>query len=127
MGFQPGSKTRVSSAISTGSGALSSVGAGTLLVILAKTMPEGSLLKDILLWAAPSVTIIFNMLWLWAKNNIVRHFEQDIKHYFERRKFEKETEEVLRDLREMCQLPLLNHRFRRGLRKQALRLTSFSL
>ncbi|MDN6887853.1 hypothetical protein QMO14_30200 [Variovorax sp. CAN2819] len=40
-------------------------GGGTLLALVASSLPEGNALKPWLLWAAPSASVAFSVVWLW--------------------------------------------------------------
>lgn len=50
------------------------MGGGTLIAILASTLPDG-LLKTILIWVAPAATVTFSALWIWSRKRIVNYFE----------------------------------------------------
>jgi hypothetical protein len=56
----------------TGAGA-AGVGGGTLLVVIANSLPENNKLKPWLIWAAPSVSVFLGGLWLWLQVKIANH------------------------------------------------------
>jgi hypothetical protein len=47
------------------------VGAGTLLVLIANTLPEGHWAKPFLVWAAPSLTVVSTAAWYWIQHRVI--------------------------------------------------------
>lgn len=59
------------------------VGGGTLVAIIATSLPEG-ILKTILIWLAPATTLTLSALWIWARKKIIDHvIEREIKAEFD--------------------------------------------
>ncbi len=46
-------------------------GGGTLLVVLANALPEGSQWKHTLVLVAPSISVTLSVIWLWVQKEIV--------------------------------------------------------
>ena len=52
------------------------VGGGTLLMMLAYSLPDGSKIKPLLLWASPTVSVCLSAIWVWIKAvNWIRDWE----------------------------------------------------
>jgi hypothetical protein len=57
------------------------VGGGTLVAIIASALPDG-LLKTILIWLAPIVTLALTAAWIWARAKIVEYLQgRDLERY----------------------------------------------
>lgn len=48
-------------------------GGGTLLMAVASSLQEGSRLKPLLMWAAPSVSVFLSGLWLWIQFKVTNY------------------------------------------------------
>jgi hypothetical protein len=61
----------------TPSGA-SAVGAssGTLVAIIANSMPDNNPLKPWLILAAPSVSVLFGAIWVWLRNKVIKYVRE---------------------------------------------------
>jgi len=52
------------------------VGGGTLLVLLAQSLPDDSVLRSWIVVLAPSVSVALSALWLWIRREIDRQIER---------------------------------------------------
>lgn len=67
------SKITKSTASKAGAG-VAGAGGGTLLIVVAKLLPEGHFLKSILPLAAPSIAVTLSALWLWLQVEIINYW-----------------------------------------------------
>lgn len=66
------------------------VGGGTLLVVIANSLPSDHWARDILLWAAPAASVTLTGLWLWVQRRV-----PEIYHERRRRKAIREAKQSL--------------------------------
>ena len=64
----------VSAADTAGAGA-AGVGGGTVVSVLASSLPDG-FAKTVLIWLAPTATVAASALWIWARRRVVAHFDE---------------------------------------------------
>jgi len=61
------------------------VGGGTLMVAIASTLPEDSLIKPWLMYAAPATSVALSAIWLWSQLEIANYMrDRKIKVLAER-------------------------------------------
>lgn len=69
------------------SAGLAGAGGGTLLTIIANSLPEGSVWKPWVLYLAPSFAVLLSAIWLWTQRQIASHFrEREVSDLFQRAK-----------------------------------------
>lgn len=67
------------------SAGIAGAGGGTLLTVVAASLPETNVLKPWLLYLAPSVAIALSAVWLWIQKSIANHFrEREVQDLFDR-------------------------------------------
>jgi hypothetical protein len=55
---------------------LAGAGGGTLLVLLADSLPESSTLKDALILASPSISVFVTSMWLWVQIRLFNYMQE---------------------------------------------------
>ncbi len=50
------------------------VGGGTLVAIIASSLPDGAA-KTVLIWLAPTLAITLSALWIWCRRKIQEYYE----------------------------------------------------
>lgn len=66
---------------------LAGAGGGTLLAVMANSLPEGNIWKPWVLYLAPSAAVLLSVIWIWAQRQIASHFrEREVGELFQRAK-----------------------------------------
>jgi hypothetical protein len=85
-------------------------GGGTLIAIVANSLPDGSLAKTILVVSAPTVAVLLGALWIWAQAELVT--------YWRRRKTEVVLSRTIDTLQTALRNPETSEAHKRALRKK---------
>jgi hypothetical protein len=57
---------------STAVAGVGGIGGGTLLVVIAESLPDGHWAKPFLYWAAPTASVTLTAVWIWIQRRVVR-------------------------------------------------------
>lgn len=95
---------------SKGGAGAAGIGGGTLLVVIANSLPQDNKFRPLLIWAAPSAAVFLGGLWLFIQykmNNFLR--DHEAKAHFDNAK---------KILREALNNPLTSNEHRQRLQRE---------